>query len=152
MGRTRISWWRLQSNRRSTHQHLLENFTSYFVVSTLHYFLFTQMLFNNHPLKWIVEKLNGVWTALIWLRIGISGGLFGILMKIRVTQNAGNFLSGWANFGFWKRTQLHGSLEDSWNVVHKVLSIITDDSAVTSRIVVDCDVVVLNSCRFHMKS
>jgi hypothetical protein len=43
-------------------------------------------------LKWILEKQDGViWTRLIWLRMGTSGGL---LMKLRVLQNIWKFVSG----------------------------------------------------------
>jgi hypothetical protein len=49
-----------------------------------------------------------VWTGLIWLRIGISGGLceHGSLMNIRVPQYAGKLLNSFTTGGFSRTMKL----------------------------------------------
>jgi hypothetical protein len=48
-------------------------------------------VYGRIPLKWISKKYVRVWTG---FRIGTSGGLVKMVMKLLVPQNAENFLSG----------------------------------------------------------
>jgi hypothetical protein len=58
---------------------------------------------NPREIRW-----DGIWTGLIWLRIGTSGGhLWTRLWTFRFHKLLRSFLSSCTTGGFSRRTQLH---------------------------------------------